>query len=74
MTRAFKVSGDAYSIQGYVSNCMGSQVKLGNSCEQEGKKVFPIRLNTFFCSHIQGEKLPVISTKNRGPKIAMAKV
>lgn len=74
MTCAFKVSGDTYSIQGYVSNCMGSQVKLGNSCEQEGKKIFSIRLNTFFCSHIQGEKLPVISTKNRGPKIAMAKV
>lgn len=38
MTRAFKVSGDTYSIQVYVSNCMGSQVKLVNSCEQEGTK------------------------------------
>lgn len=56
MTCAFEVSGDTSSIQGYVSNCMGSQVKLVNSCEQESTKKFSIRLNTFFCSCVQGEK------------------
>ena len=56
MTCAFEVSGDTSRIQGYVSNCVGSQVKLVNSCEQEGTKKFSIRLNTFFCSYIQGGK------------------
>lgn len=70
MTCAFKAPADTERSRVCVSNCMGSQAKLVNSCEQEGTKKFSIRLNTFFCSSIRGEKLPIICTKSRELKVA----